>query len=71
MESTVFWDATPCTVVDTDGFGGTYCLHLQGRRVHRTSRLLVVCVDGLLFDSEDGASTFLRNIDKHLSDYTA
>jgi hypothetical protein len=26
---TLFWDVTPGTLVDTEQFGETYCLHLQ------------------------------------------
>jgi hypothetical protein len=33
MKSTIFGDITPCTLLsDNRRFGGTYCLHLQGRR---------------------------------------
>jgi hypothetical protein len=33
-ESTVFWDVMPCSPVEVLLlFGGTYYLHLQGRRV--------------------------------------
>jgi hypothetical protein len=33
MKSIIFWDMTPCSPLGFDGrFGGTYRLHLQGRR---------------------------------------
>jgi hypothetical protein len=32
----VLWDITPCTPLKVNRrFGGTYCLHLQGRRISR------------------------------------
>jgi hypothetical protein len=40
MKSIIFWDMTPCSPLSfTRRFGGTYRLHLQGRRiVHVASR---------------------------------
>jgi hypothetical protein len=41
MKSIVFWDMTPCSPLSCNRrFGGTYRLHLQGRRIisARTSR---------------------------------
>jgi hypothetical protein len=36
QETKIFWVVTPCTLVGThQGFGETYCLHLQGRRRQR------------------------------------
>jgi hypothetical protein len=38
---TVFWDVIPCSLVEINWrFGGTYCLHIQGRRFakHATSK---------------------------------
>jgi hypothetical protein len=33
MKSTIFWDITPCSLLSVNRrFGGTYRLHLQGRR---------------------------------------
>jgi hypothetical protein len=33
MNSTIFWDITPCSPLSVNPrFGGTYGLHLQGRR---------------------------------------
>jgi hypothetical protein len=40
MKSTIFWDITPCSPLKVNRrFGGTYCLHLQGRRISRARRL--------------------------------
>jgi hypothetical protein len=37
MKSTIFWDITPCSPLNVDRrFGGTYRLHLQGRK-HKLS----------------------------------
>jgi hypothetical protein len=34
MKSTIFWDTMPCSALKINGrFGGTYRLHLQGRRI--------------------------------------
>jgi hypothetical protein len=34
MNSTIFWDVTPCSLVEFNQcLGGTYCLYLQDRRV--------------------------------------
>jgi hypothetical protein len=36
MKSTIFWDITPCSPLKVNRrFGGTYHLHLQGRRISR------------------------------------
>jgi hypothetical protein len=36
MESTNFWDMTPCSPLKVNRrFGGTCCLHLQGRIINR------------------------------------
>jgi hypothetical protein len=36
MKSTIFWDITPCSSLSVNRcFGGTYRLHLQGRRISR------------------------------------
>ena len=42
MNSTVFWDATPCSFAHGgQSFGGTNCLHLQESRRHLRWRQLV------------------------------
>jgi hypothetical protein len=35
----VFWDAAPCRCGVNRRFGGTYCLHLQGRRKNKKIRV--------------------------------
>jgi hypothetical protein len=42
--SVVLWDMTPCSPVDVHQcFGGTYCLHLQGKIVSQVSRKQLAC----------------------------
>jgi hypothetical protein len=67
MNSTIFWDATLCSLIEVHRrFGGTYGLHLQTR----LCRLLVSdYLPSLLLDSEDEDSTSLRNVDEVLLDY--
>jgi hypothetical protein len=39
MESTDFWEMTPCNLIEVlRRFGGMYCLHHQGRRVSRSRK---------------------------------
>jgi hypothetical protein len=70
MQSTVSWDVTPCIPVGVHRrFGGTYCLHIQGRRyAKQASKLILLAVGYLLrlfFDP-----TYLRNVGEFLPDYT-
>jgi hypothetical protein len=38
LKRTIFWDMTPCSLLKVNRrFGGTYRLHLQGRRIRRAS----------------------------------
>jgi hypothetical protein len=71
MQSSVFWDVTPCSLVEVyRHFGVTYRLHLQGRRVSQaTGMTLSSCLLGLHVDRENGGNAFLRNVSK-LPDYT-
>jgi hypothetical protein len=63
MKSIVFWDITPCSLLKVNRrFGGTYRLHLQGRRA-----LLVTCFHAgfllsLYVNPEDVGDMFLRNV---------
>jgi hypothetical protein len=33
LKNAVFWDLAPCTSCVIRRFGGTYCLHLQGKKI--------------------------------------
>jgi hypothetical protein len=57
--NTVFWDVTPCTLVEVcRRFGEICCLYIYGQGVNWRSKA-------------NGNSTFLRNVSKPLPDYTA
>jgi hypothetical protein len=68
MKSIIFWDVTPCRLLSCNRrFGGTYLLHLQGRRNNlrknlQVSRWQAEDLLGLFFDPEDGGDMFLRNV---------
>jgi hypothetical protein len=73
---TVFRDLTSCCnlVEDNQLFGETYNLHLQGQRVNQSCAyclLLAGFMLGLLFDPEDGGTTFHQSVGGLLPDYTA
>jgi hypothetical protein len=63
MKSNIFWDITPCSPLKINRrFGGTYRLHLQGRKISLQD--FSVKAGGklsLFFDLEDGGDMFLRN----------
>jgi hypothetical protein len=64
MKSSTVWDITACSPVKVNlRFGGTYLLHLQGRRASHIMFLLPVSWWFLawLFDPEDGSDMLLRN----------
>jgi hypothetical protein len=79
LKSNVLWDVMPCSAVDIHGsFGGTYCLHLQGKRyvtqatnkenaasraAHSACFLL-----NILLTLKMERNTFLRNFGKVLPD---
>jgi hypothetical protein len=73
LTSTVSCDVTPCCLVEVyRRFGSTYCLHFQVRTVILASnRVRMLKPLDLLFNPEDGGTTFHRNAGKHLPDYTA
>jgi hypothetical protein len=76
LKSTVFWDITPCSPLRVNRrFGGTYRLHLQGRKnkfrkKSRESRCTLVSCWTYFFNPEDGGDMFLRNVGWHSTDYT-
>jgi hypothetical protein len=52
MKNTVFWGVAPCRCSGLNRrFGGTYCLHLQGRKIRerRTSHLLTLVPRSRIF----------------------
>jgi hypothetical protein len=60
MKSTIFWDITPCRRLSVNRrFGGTYCLHIHGRRNKfskkpASKRLTLNGLHGLTYIPEDG-----------------
>jgi hypothetical protein len=41
MKNAVFWDVTPCSSCVNRRFGGTYRLHLQGRKIRKQGTTVV------------------------------
>jgi hypothetical protein len=65
INSTIFWDMSPRSLVEVfRSFGGTYCIHLRSRSVSRI--LFSDCSLGLFFITEDKGGVFLRNLGKPL-----
>jgi hypothetical protein len=69
--SSIFWDITSHSPLKVNRrFGGTWRLHLQGRRISQARNqpaLLATCfhagvVLDLFFDLEDGGDIFIRNV---------
>jgi hypothetical protein len=67
MKNVVFWDVAPCRSCVNRRFGGTYRLHLKGRKIRERGtsvrRRLQSAAD--FFYPEDGGDTFLRNVGLH------
>jgi hypothetical protein len=65
MKNAVFWDVVSCRSCVNRRFGGTYRLHLQGRKIceRETSVDAATCSRWFLahgfFYPEDGGDTFL------------
>jgi hypothetical protein len=60
LKSIFFWDMTPCSALSgTRRFGGTYRLHLQGRRIVQQSS-----EQASGKDPEDGGDTFFQIINQ-------
>jgi hypothetical protein len=71
MKSAIFLDIMPCSPLKVNRrFGGTYRLHLQGRRISRASFHAGFLL-GLVFDAEDGGDMILRNVGWLSTHYTA
>jgi hypothetical protein len=67
MTSTSVYDVTPCSLVEVYcRFGGT---RKQAATRIRQLAVNVACLRNLLFDTEDGFSTSLRNVGKLLPHY--
>jgi hypothetical protein len=68
IKNAIFWDVAPCRSCVNRRFGGTYPLHLQGRKIRQretTSYLLVPCSQILY--PEDGGDTFIWSVSSHKS----
>jgi hypothetical protein len=66
LKNTIFCDITPCSPLSVNRrFGGTYRLHLQGRK-NKLRKLVIYFHAGFLlnlfFFTEDGGDMFLRNV---------
>jgi hypothetical protein len=78
---TVFWDVTPCSLMKSLSkfrrnimpLSSVMKINLSRKHAITSNKhaacCLLSCCFGLLFDHEDGGSTFLRNIGKLLPDY--
>jgi hypothetical protein len=66
MKSIIFWDMTLCSPLSVNRrFGGTYRLHLHGRRnkFSKNQQVSTTCLPpAWFFDPEDGGDMFLRNV---------
>jgi hypothetical protein len=79
LKSTIFWDIMPCSLLKVNWhFGGTYCLHLRGRRIsqarnQRESRWQAepLVATSLFFNPEDVGNMFLQNVGWRSTDYMA
>jgi hypothetical protein len=77
MKISVFWDVTPCSLVEVhQRFGVTDRFHFQSQRMNLASNQLCFLPTsfyslGLLLDTENGSSMFVRNGSEHLPEYRA
>jgi hypothetical protein len=62
MKNAIFWDVMPCRSCVNRRFRGTYCLHLQGRKIRErgtsVSRWLAKSARGFYY-LEDGGDKLL------------
>jgi hypothetical protein len=66
MNVDMFWDTVPSSPSVKPHFGGTYHHHLQDRKSSEQE----TSVERQIFNPEDGADTFLRNVNLYTI-YTA
>jgi hypothetical protein len=59
MKNAVFWDAAPCISCVTRRFGGTYRLHLQGKKINERGTSVSRWLHGHLSANADCRSLFL------------
>jgi hypothetical protein len=64
MKNAVSWDVAPCSSSVNRRFGGTYSLHLQGKKRNQHDQVVAaICSSWFLargfFCPEDGSDTFL------------
>jgi hypothetical protein len=69
----IFWDLTPCSLVKLTNISEVCTIPIfrieeEAKHAICKNLLLVSC---LLFDPEDGGSTFVRNFGVLIPDYTA
>jgi hypothetical protein len=63
MKSIIFWDMTQCSQLSFNRrFGGTYRLHLQGRRNRFSKPANKQVASFCFFDPEDRGDVFFRNV---------
>jgi hypothetical protein len=68
LKSIIFWDMTPCSALSCiRRFGGTYGLHLQGRRiVQQTSEQAVGSLKMEAIRSSETSGTTQRTTRRHI-----
>jgi hypothetical protein len=66
MKRTIIWEVTPCSPVEVQQFGETYCFHTG----HSSAFYLLHSgfLLRLFFDPEDGGDVFLQNVGQLLTD---
>jgi hypothetical protein len=69
MKNAVFWDMGPCRSCVNRRFGGTYRLHLQGRKICERGTSVSRWLESAVYP-ENEIDTFLRNVGSHMI-YTA
>jgi hypothetical protein len=62
VKVTIFWGVIPCSLVNVRRFGGTYRLHLQGRRASQARKQQTAEIARLLFDWRQCSSETSENV---------